>query len=323
MHSQKIAIITVNYKTPALVVDCIRSVAAERSHLPNITMFVVDNDSRDGSLDQISAFVSDNRYDWVTVIAAGRNGGYAAGNNVVLRRLLANEIDADFVWLLNPDTRLEEGAGARLVEFALRQNVGLVGSRLEFEDGTLQDSSFNFPGVVSELCNGARLGVLDRLLKSKLVRREVRKEPEPCDWLAGASLMISMDVVRAVGPMDERYFLYFEETDYCLQARRAGFRCWYVPESRVFHVAGAATGISDDRKRKPRIPPYWFDSRRRYFLHNHGAWTLAVADALFIVGYCTWVVRKSLFGRSVLKNEPPHFLMDFIRHSFLVRGFGV
>lgn len=321
LNSAHIAIVSVNYKTAELAIESIESVRAQLQYIPNIKMYVVDNDSGDGSYDQLSQHAESNDYDWLYVIDAKKNGGYAAGNNVALDKITASESLPDYVWFLNPDTCLREGAAQELIQFMEKHDVSITGSRLEDQDGTPQISNFNFPGALSELSAGTRLGVLDKILKRFLVRRDVTDLPEACDWLAGASLMMTWGVIEDIGFMDEVYFLYYEELDYCLTAHRAGHQCWYVPASRVFHAVGASTGISDGRKAAPRRPKYWFDSRRRYYLKNFGAVKLAVADVFFIVGYTTWLLRSQLFARNKLSLEPPFFLRDFVKHSFLYRGF--
>lgn len=319
MTTASIAIISVNYKTSDLAIESIKSVQAQRQCVPNLRMYVIDNASNDGSFQKLSEFASN--LNWVTVVDAGINGGYAAGNNIALRMLNESDNKPDLVWFLNPDTCLRDGATEALVAYLLDNNVTVVGSRLEDADGTPQISNFNFPGALSEFSAGARLGFIDRILKSKLVRRDITDQPEQCDWLAGASLMMSWQVIEDIGFMDDNYFLYFEELDYCLAAQRAGHPCWYVPASRVYHAVGASTGISDKRKAAPRRPKYWFDSRRRYYLKNFGAFKLILADFLFILGYGTWVSRAILFSKSELEREPPQFLRDFIKNSFLLRGF--
>jgi len=321
MTSSSIAVVSVNYKTPDLAIESIKSVLLQKNELPNINMYIVDNDSRDGSLDKLQTFASDNKLTWVNVIDAKTNAGYAAGNNVALRKILKAPNKPDYIWFLNPDTCLRENAAINLIQYMEEHGVSVVGSRLEDQDGTPQISNFNFPGVLSELASGARFRPLDTVLKNKLVRREVTDEPEACDWLAGASLMMKREVIESIGLMDEIYFLYFEELDYCLLANRSGYQCWYVPDSKVFHAVGASTGISDKRKAAPRRPKYWFDSRRRYFLKNFGPLKLALADTLFILGYSSWLARSFLFAKKKLEIEPPYFLRDFIRHSFLFRGF--
>jgi hypothetical protein len=123
-------------------------------------------------------------------------------------------------------------------------------------------------------------------------------------------------VLRDIGAMDEEYFLYFEETDYCLAARRAGWRCYYVPESRVMHLVAASTGVSS-RPCSARRPTYWFDSRRRYFRKNHGTLYAVACDVVWIVGFASWRLRRILQRRA--DTDPEHLLKDFIRHSSLLK----
>jgi GT2 family glycosyltransferase len=123
-----------------------------------------------------------------------------------------------------------------------------------------------------------------------------------------------------VGPLDEGYFLYFEEVDFCRRARRAGWRCWYVPGSRVVHLVGASTGVSDPRHKIKRMPDYWFESRRRYFVRNHGLAYAGLADLAKIAGLSLRRCRRILRRRT--DPEPPRYLADQIRHSVFLRGPG-
>lgn len=320
MSTQNIIIVTVNYKTPQLTCEAVDSVAKERQSLPFVSMIIVDNCSEDDSFECIQKHVKNKSYDWVNVIQAETNAGYAAGNNIALREIEENNLPCEYLWFLNPDTKLRPDAGVNLVGFLESKEAYVAGSRLEDEDGTPQVSNFNFPSPFSELCGGLKVGFVDRWLKSKLVVRPVSNVVEACDWLAGASIMMKYSVIQNIGLMDEEYFLYFEEVDYCLQAQRKGFCCWYVPESRVFHAVGAATGISNHRKQSPRRPKYWFDSRRRFYLKNYGVMALILADCAFISAYTTWVVRSFIFNPGRLKAEPPKLLREHIKNSFVFRG---
>jgi len=175
----------------------------------------------------------------------------------------------------------------------------IAGSRLEDRDGTVQISAFNFPSLLGEMCAGFSLGLLDKIFVKSLTRRSIPGCAEPVDWLAGASVMFSRQVYDELGGLDEEYFLYYEEVDYLLNANRKGIQCWYVPESRVVHEVGAATGISDARKKQPRRPAYWFESRRRYYIKNHGRLYLMATDFLWSVGYATWYARKLIVAQSI------------------------
>ena len=318
MTSDTVTILTVNYKTADLVCQLIESISSTRS--ATTTMVVVDNDSGDQSYEIIRDYVSEKTYDWVHVIDGERNGGYAYGNNVGIEYIKSTLGTPNYLWFLNPDTQLKEYACSELISFLKENNVSIAGSRLEDEDGQAQISSFNFPSPFTEFSGGVRLGILDKLFRHWRIDRPLASEPECCDWLAGASVLMDWKVVDTIGNMDEDYFLYFEEVDYLLTAKRAGFDCWYVPSSRVYHAVGAATGISNLRNKAPRRPTYWFDSRRRFFLKNYGAITLLLADALFLFTYTTWFIRKSLVKSDELIKEPPHYLGDFFRNSIFVRG---
>ena len=314
----QIGISIVNYKTPHLVGECLLSLAAEHEYRGCLKVVVVDNASGDGSYEKISAFVQEQQFsDWVEVVDAGKNGGYSFGNNIAFRRLL--EAGCDLIWLLNPDTRLLPGATRALVDcLDSDTQIGIAGSRLEDQDGTPQVSAFNFPSPMTELINTAKIGVFQRLVPSAVIPRPISPGRETVDWVAGASMMMKADVLRRVGMMDEAYFLYFEEVDFCRAVTRAGYRIIYEPASRVIHHVGAATGISDTRKQAPRRPTYWFESRQRYFQKNFGFLATLLADIFWLLAYSSLRLRARIQNKHLL--DPPHFIKDFIRNSSFARG---
>ncbi|MFT5083615.1 MAG: N-acetylglucosaminyl-diphospho-decaprenol L-rhamnosyltransferase [Lentisphaeria bacterium] len=323
INENYVAVIIVNYKTATLALKALKSLANERQFLPNLKTVVVDNQSPDDSFSQLQNFIAENDYSsWVKAELAEKNGGFAYGNNVGIATYQASFQKADkrepnFYWLLNPDAFLRPQAGVKLVEFLGQYPNAIGGSRLEDADGTLQLSTFNFPSAMSEILAGFGLGILDRIFSRHRVLRNNVDKPEKIDWVAGASLMIPIDIFNRVGPMDDDYFLYFEEVDYCLQIQRAGYDCWYIPESRVVHEVGAATGISDTRKKQPRRPQYWFESRQRYFRKNFGVWATLIADAGWATGYALWCARKYFTDREDFDRQPPMMLRDFLRYSSL------
>ena len=130
------------------------------------------------------------------------------------------------------------------------------------------------------------------------------------DWLAGASLMIRRQVLDEIGLFDERYFLYFEETDLCLRAQRAGWTSRYVKESRIMHIGSVSTGM----KTWKRMPGYWFDSRLRYFTKNHGAFYAALATC-FIRRWVDDPVGSASAGQDNLVKGPRRFVRDLTSHA--------
>jgi GT2 family glycosyltransferase len=144
---------------------------------------------------------------------------------------------------------------------------------------------------LGELESGAHLGILSRALIRYMVTPPMQVTVHECDWVSGASLMVRREVFEQIGLLDEGYFLYFEEADFCSRARKAGWQVWFVPESRVVHLEGAATGIQQTARRRP---PYWYNSRRRYFIKHFGVTGLILADALWMVGRTSLVLRRLL-----------------------------
>jgi len=206
-------------------------------------------------------------------------------------------------------------------------NVGIAGSGIENPDGSDWPFAFRFITPWNQLLNGMRLGFLDRLFAGSVVARPMDQErPAPVDWVAGCSMIVRREVFEAIGLLDEGYFLYFDETDFCLRARRSGWACWYVPGARIMHIGGQSTGLvglggKKDCPELPiersRIPRYWFESRRRYFRKNFGLIGAIAADLAFGFGYGCWRLRRRVQRKPDL--DPPHMLADLWRHS-VIRG---
>lgn len=318
----RLRIVILNYRTPELTVACLHSLVDEVRALPGTQVTVVDNASADGSVEQISAAIATENWDWVTFLPQDRNGGYAFGNNVGIRPALAAENPPDYFLLLNPDTVVRPGALQALVDFMDRTpTAGIAGSRLEEPDGTPQCSAFRFPNVWSELDSGLRLGVVTQLLNQRIVPiLPVTEAIQQVDWVAGASMIVRRQVFETAGLMDEKYFLYFEEVDFCVAAQKAGWSCWYVPESRVVHYVGQSSGVTDTKRKAKRRPTYWFDSRRRFFVKNYG-WSYAVLSELaWASGFAVWRLRQVIQRKP--DDDPPNMLGDFILNSVLLKGGG-
>lgn len=314
----KLLIVILNYRTPELVVAGLRALEDEVRGLSKTRVVAVDGGSNDESPAIIQSAIDRHGWgQWCALMALEHNRGFAAGNNAAIRPALEEDPPPDFVLLLNPDTEIRPGAVRVLVEY-LQANpeVGIAGSRLEDPDGTAQVSAFRFPSVSSELLEGLQLGLAQRLLPDKAVPvLPIPERSARVDWLAGASMLIRREVFEAAGLMDEGYFLYFEEVDFCLNAYRAGWPTHYVPESRVIHYVGQATGVSDERVVRKRIPKYWFESRERFFTKNYGGMKRRLADLAFASAFATYRVRQRLQRKA--DQEPPRRWRDFVQYNFV------
>jgi len=318
----KVLVVVLNYRTPKLVVQCLESLKHEVERIGSMHVVVTDNDSGDGSVEIIGDAIADNQWDWCTLIPLPHNGGYSAGNNAGIQPYLRAGDAPEYVMLVNPDTYLHEGAVSTLLEFMeKRPDVGIAGARVEDDRGLQAHSAFRFPSALSELVDGFKLGLLTRLLSTRQLLLDLGDEAIQVDWVTGAAMMIRTEVLNEVGLLDDGYFLYFDEVDFCFRASRAGWFAYYVPNSVVTHLQAQSTGITDDRSDKRRYPDYWFESRRRFFVKNRGKRQAMLADLAFLLGYTTFRVRSVIQRKE--NREPPNFWWDFLRNSTLVKGFDI
>ncbi len=305
-------IVIVNYRTADLAVDSLRSLSTQVGDLGGGGVVIADNASGDGSVDRLAgAIATENWSTWAKVMPLARNGGFAYGNNAGIRAALASAQPPAYVLLLNPDTIARPGAVKSLVDFMdSHPEVGIAGSLLENPAGGVDCSAHRIPSPLGELDGAARLGLLSRLLHRYAVSPPLRDEAHECDWVSGASMIVRRQVLEQIGPMDEGYFLYFEEVDFCCRARAAGWSVWYVPESRVLHLEGASTGIRAAAKRRAA---YWYDSRRRFFVTHHGLGGLLLADFLWAVGRLSFLARVGLgMTKQGGRADPKRFMFDLL-----------
>lgn len=268
---------------------------------------IVDNDSRDGSFEALStAFAGHPR---VRVLQSGQNGGYGAGNNFGIRAGLPDGRAPDYVHILNSDAFPAPDAIRVLRDYLdAHPGVGLAGSFIHGPDGAPHITAFRFPSALGELEVAAQTGPVTRLLRRWVVAPPLPATTGPVDWLAGASVMMRRSMLDRIGLFDETFFLYYEETDLCRRAARAGWATVYVVESRVMHIGSVSTGMKDWR----RVPDYWFRSRRHYFEKNHGRAYAWLATGAYLAGIGIYALRM-LAGRR--RHWPPYFLRDLVKHT--------
>lgn len=262
-----LAVIIVSYNVREFLTEALHSLESSlaQSGLRS-RVIVVENDSHDGSGEMVRT-----QFPNVELLEPGRNLGFAGGNNFALRHLgfeANQEGQAEFVWLLNCDTKVLDDAPLQLVNHMRHKaSVGAVGPKLLYGDFQLQHSAFAFPGLSQIALDLFPLS--GRLLESRLNGRYGAhlwqgRQPFEVDMLLGAALMIRGKAIAQIGLMDEGYFMYVEELDWCRALRKAGWQSEVVPTSVVIHYGGQSTSQFRDRM----FVALW-RSRLRYYQKWH------------------------------------------------------
>jgi GT2 family glycosyltransferase len=285
-----LAIIMINYRTPKLAIASLESILADIQEL-NILVTVVDNCSEDDSVDAIEQWISDkSMQDYIKLYRSTLNSGFASGNNMGL-----TAIQADYYLLLNSDTLVRKGALKILLDtIQQHEHVGLVSPRLEWLDGVPQESGFNYPTPVSELINSAKTGLLTQLLNRFNVAQAVVEVPCNYPWVSFACVLIRAKVFEDVGLMDEGYFMYFEDVEFCHRAKKMGWEIMYQPAAHVVHLRGGSSPLKALAKLRKRLPRYFYESRTRYFYQMYGRSGLLAANLLWSLGWLISWLRRLL-----------------------------
>ncbi|HEU4792485.1 MAG TPA: glycosyltransferase [Nitrolancea sp.] len=231
-----LSLIIVSYNVRDLLISCLESIRASlASSRLNSEIIVVDNASSDGSPDAVR-----QRFPSVRLIENGANLGFAAANN---RGIL--DAGGRTLLLLNPDTTVPPGAMETLTGYLDdHPDTGVVGPRLAYPDGSTQPSRRRFPNLLTGLLESTI--VQDYWRENPAARRYyLADQPEgvtqDVDWLVGACLAVRREVIDQVGLLDDAFFMYSEETEWCHRVRKAGWRIVYLPEATIVHHEGASS----------------------------------------------------------------------------------
>ncbi|HZH98875.1 MAG TPA: glycosyltransferase family 2 protein [Fimbriimonadaceae bacterium] len=219
---------------------CLASLEAVRDDAA-FEVLVIDNNSADGSPDMVEA-----EFPWVRLYRMSKNLGFTGGQNYALK-----ERSAPHALLLNSDTVVHPGAFSRIMEF-YRANpaVGVIGPRLLNSDGSLQYSCRRFPNPVAALFRNTPIGKLfpkNRFTRDYLMTDWGHDNPREVDWVSGAALFASKPLIDRIGLLDEEYFMFCEDVDWCWRAWDAGFKVMYLPDSVITHAIGRSTDKAPNR----------------------------------------------------------------------------
>ena len=259
-----LSILIVNYNTKDLTYTCIKSVIDSAAKV-KYEIIVVDNGSKDNSFSTFEKLqkLTPN----LILIRNKENLGYAKANNQGIRKA-----KGDYILLLNSDTLVKKHTLDRLVDFARKtDDAGVVGTRLINPDGSIQPSCFNFPSLVNAL-REYWLGMgkpLDKFAPEG-------KDPVEVDAVVGASFMITQRAKEIVGTLDERYFMYYEDLDYCRRVWISGLKVYYLPTVEMIHYhgkSGESLTKKDDQWRQLIPSSKIYHGLFKYCLINFVIWS--------------------------------------------------
>ena len=221
-----VSIIVVNWNTKDLLLDCLKSIYDTTTGL-DIEVIVVDNGSQDGS----SKVVKDT-FPQVKLIQNSENKGFARANNQALSNAAGR-----YILLLNSDAVLTDGSLAGLVTFMDKTpDAGVAACQYLNRDGSKQNSFDNFPTLATELLNKSLLKIL--FPKKYPSKKKEYHEPMEVDSTIGACMIVQKEAIKQVGMLDEDYFFFLEETDWCFRMHEAGWKIYHLPHIKVYHLQG-------------------------------------------------------------------------------------
>jgi GT2 family glycosyltransferase len=286
----ELSIILVNWNTREMLLACLRAIAANPP-ARGYEVWVVDNDSSDGSVEAVR-----QQFPEVRLIANERNVGFAAANNLAIARC-----DGRYVLLLNSDTEVHAGALEAMCSY-LDNNprVGAVGCTLQNPDGSIQRSAWRgYPSIASTAIEGFYLW---KLFPEMVARSEValarHTSAQEVDHLLGACIMSRREVITQVGALDDDYFLFLEETDWCRRIQAGGWKVIYLPGPSITHY-----GQQSMRQIPAKTLPIFYASLCRFVRKSAGPSGWATVILLKLVIALTVLVRMALWTVRLIKQR--------------------
>lgn len=295
-----LSIVIVSWNVVPLLRQCLASIesaprvargADGALRLPEgaLQLVVVDNASADGTTEMLQ-----REFPWVEVIANDVNLGFTAGNNLGLARSRGR-----YVLLLNPDTRLTQDdnadpLGAMSSYMEAHPRVGVLGPRLVYGDGSPQPSRRRFPTLMMALMESTLLEEWfpgNRWARAYRLADQPDDEVQTVDWVTGAAMWVRREVLEQVGGLDERFFMYSEELDWCRRIKVAGWDVVYLPAATIIHYEGQSSGQVVAARHI-----HFETSKVLYFRKHHGVWRAELLRAFLLATYVYRLAEESIKG---------------------------
>ncbi len=292
-----VAIVILNYKTPDLTIECIKSLAPQITPPLNATVIVTDNASGDDSLEKIGKAIESNGWSaWCRLVPLPKNGGFSYGNN----RGIELAADARYVLLLNSDTVSQPNTLRYCVEkMDADPKIGVLSALLLNSNQTVQNTARKFPTPLR--LSAYSLG-LPWALPGLFGWADLndpgwdrRSETRDVDWVGGTFMMIRREAIDRLGGLDEGFFFEGEDAEFCHRVRRGGWKVRYDPGAAVIHLGGASSDPT--RVAPPQREMMWWKARYLVQRRCYGLWAELLARGVDFVAVALRYVKLLVCGR--------------------------
>ena len=286
-----VSVVIVSYNTRDILRNCLQALF-EHSKGIDMEVFVVDNNSQDGSADMVK-----NEYPTVLLMANNQNLGFAAANNQAFPLAKGN-----YIVLLNPDAYIRPLSIQNSIAFMDKTpDCGLCGGKIISPAGQLEPSARRFPSALSKLL--ALSGLRGKFPQSAILNYYefgtfAHDRPQEVDWVPGTFTIVRKKMLDEIGAFDERFYIYYEETDLCMRAKMAGWTIYFIPDAEVTHIGGASSKTRKDKSienKSAQVLIFRMRSEWLYYRKNKGVTGLLSSAGIELLWYAARFTKNLLF----------------------------
>lgn len=292
-----LSIIIVNYNSWDFLKVCLKSIHPAMGGYP-YEVIVVDNASKEDRASEIQT-----NFPWITLIMNEKNIGFAAANNIGIKRSRGK-----YILLLNPDTEAEIASFKEMINFLeMVKDAGIVGPKIYYPTGELQYSCSRFPTLFTEFLENFPFHKLTPTFSSKsyyLYRGWDHASTRTVGWVTGACFMIKRETIEQIGLLDEAYFMYSEELDWCYRAKEFGWKTYYHPKAVIIHYEGGSSLDEDSTARFQKLVyRHYIKSNRIFFRKFYGLNSERLLRFLLWTSYSLRNLKLSSANRKIVASE--------------------
>jgi GT2 family glycosyltransferase len=315
-----VSVVIVSYNTRDILMHCLESLF-ENSRGLDMEVFVVDNDSRDGSAAKVK-----KEFPQVHLVENHENLGFAAANNQAFRLARGN-----YIVLLNPDAYVKPSSLQNGISFMERTpDCGLCGGKVLSPEGRLEPSARRFPSPLSKFFTLS--GLSAKYPGPTIFNRHefggfAHDRAVEVDWVPGTFSIIRKEMLDAIGMFDERFYIYYEETDLCLRAKKAGWKICFIPDAAVTHIGGACSKTRKDRTfddKAAQVLSFRMRSEWLYYRKNSGLPGVLASAGIELLWYAIRFAKNAVLrsGESATKRSAAVSVIKQVTRSLIDTRFG-